>query len=287
MATMTYHRQHPAIRHLRKLWWAYVLLVFVGVLLSAPLVWLVSSSLKQEGQIFLLPPRWIPNPIRWSNYSDIFDRFDFGRYAWNSAVVTFWSTVGNVVSAALVAYGFARLRFPGRDKIFLVVLSTVMVPYHVTLIPTYVLFRELDWLDTFLPLIVPAWIGGSAFNIFLLRQFFMRLSFELDDAARVDGASIWRIFTDVILPQSKPALGVVAIFSFLTSWNDFFGPFIYLNSAEKFTLPLGLRMFQSTEGTQWHLLMAACVITAVPCVALYFVAQRYFVQGVVFTGLKG
>lgn len=287
MATIEYRKQSDAIRHLRAYWWAYLLLALVGTLLMAPLAWLVSSSLKPEGRIFTLPPEWIPNPIRWSNYADVFGRFDFGRYAWNSTVVTFWSTLGNVASAALVGFGFARLRFPGRDKLFLLVLSTVMVPYHVTLIPTYVLFRELQWLDTYLPLIVPAWIGGSAFNIFLMRQFFMRLSFELDDAARVDGASIWQIFTQIVLPQSKPALGVVAIFSFLGSWNDFFGPFIYLNSVEKYTLPLGLRMFQSTEGTQWHLLMAASVITAVPCVVLYFVAQRYFVQGVVFTGLKG
>jgi len=197
------------------------------------------------------------------------------------------ATLGQVISAAFVAFGFARLRFPGRDALFLVLIATVMIPYHVTLIPTYVLFRELDWLDSFLPLIVPAWFGGGAFYIFLLRQFFMRLSFELDDAARVDGASIWQIFIGIVLPQSKPALGVVAIFSFLAHWNDFFGPFIYLNSTDKYTLPLMLRLFQSLESTEWHLLMAASVMTAIPCIVLYFVAQRYFIQGVVFTGLKG
>ena len=287
MSTFAYKKQHSAVRHIKQFWWTYILLALVGAMLMAPLVWLVSSSLKDQGKIFILPPKWIPSPIRWGNYNTVFERFDFARFAWNSTVVTFWATLGSVVSSAIVAFGFSRLRFPGREKIFLVLLSTVMIPYHVTLIPTYVLFRELQWLDTYLPLIVPAWIGGSAFNIFLLRQFFMRLSFELDDAARLDGASIWQIFTQIVLPQSKPALGVVAIFSFLGSWNDFFGPFIYINTTDKYTLPLALRLFQSTESTQWHLLMAASVITAIPCIALYFIAQRCFVQGVVFTGLKG
>jgi multiple sugar transport system permease protein len=202
-------------------------------------------------------------------------------------VIAALNVIGVLISASIVAFGFARVRFPARDKLFMVLIATVMIPYHVTLIPTYVLFRELGWLNTFLPLTVPAWFGGGAFNIFLLRQFYMRLPLELDDAARVDGASLWRIYTDVILPQSKPAMGVIAIFTFLGTWNDFFGPFIYLNSTDKYTLPLMLRLFQSTEGTQWHLLMAASVMTAIPCIALYFVAQRYFIQGVVFTGLKG
>lgn len=276
-----------AERHIRQFWWTYLLLAGFGVLLMAPLVWLLSSSLKSEGQIFVMPPEWIPNPVRWSNYPDVFRRIPFGRGWWNSTVVTGLATLGQVVSASLVAFGFARLRFPGRDVLFIILLATVMIPYHVTLIPTYVLFRELNWLNTFLPLIVPAWFGGSAFYIFLMRQFYMRLSFELDDAARVDGAGTWRIFTDVVLPQSKPAVGVVAIFSFLAHWTDFFGPFIYLNSTEKYTLPLMLRLFQSVESTEWAMLMAASVMTAVPCVVLYFVAQRYFIQGVVFTGMKG
>jgi multiple sugar transport system permease protein len=274
-------------KHIRQFWWVYLLLALVGALLMAPLAWLLSSSLKAEGQIFMVPPEWIPNPVRWENYPDVFRRIPFGRGWWNSTVVTVGATVGQLVSASLVAFGFARLRFPGRDVLFIVLIATVMIPYHVTLIPTYVLFRELDWLDTFLPLIVPSWFGGSAFYIFLMRQFYMRLSFELDDAARVDGAGNWRIFTDVVLPQSKPALGVVAIFSFLSHWTDFFGPFIYLNSTEKYTLPLMLRLFQSVESTEWAMLMAASVMTAIPCIVLYFVAQRYFIQGVVFTGLKG
>lgn len=285
--TAGYNPRGRARKHLQQFWWVYLLLGIFGALLTAPLVWLLSSSLKAEGQIFVTPPEWIPDPVRWSNYPEVFDRVPFARGWLNSTVVTVLATLGQVVSASLVAFGFARLRFPGRDVLFIVLIATVMIPYHVTLIPTYVLFRELAWLDTFLPLIVPSWFGGSAFFIFLLRQFYMRLSFELDDAARVDGASIWRIFTDIVIPQSKPALGVVAIFSFLMHWTDFFGPFIYLNSTENYTLPLMLRLFQSVETTEWALLMAASVMTAIPPIVLYFVAQRYFIQGVVFTGVKG
>lgn len=274
-------------RHLRRYWWTYLLLALFGALLAMPLVWLLSSSLKSEGQIFVVPPEWIPSPVKWSNYPDVFRRIPFGRGWWNSTVVTTLATLGQVVSASLVAFGFARLRFPGREALFMVLIATVMIPYHVTLIPSYILFRYLGWLDSFLPLIVPSWLGGSAFLIFLMRQFYMRLSFELDDAARVDGASIWQIYTHIVLPQSKPAIGVVAIFAFLAHWNDFFGPFIYLNSTDKYTLPLMLRLFQSVESTEWAMLMAASVMTAIPCIVLYFVAQRYFIQGVVFTGLKG
>jgi ABC-type glycerol-3-phosphate transport system permease component len=264
----------------------YLLLVVGAVLMLVPLVWLVSSSLKDQGKIFLYPPQWIPNPWRWENYATVFDRVPFFRFYRNSVVVTALATAGQVISASIVAFGFARLRFPGRDALFIVLLATVMIPYHVTLIPTFVLYRELGWLDTYLPLIVPLWLGGSPFYIFLLRQFYLRLSLELDDAARVDGAGAWRIFWDVVLPQSKPALGVVAVFAFLTHWNDFFGPLIYLSTTEKYTLPLGLNLFRGVNQTSWHLLMAASVMTAIPCIALYFVAQRYFIQGIVFTGIK-
>jgi ABC-type glycerol-3-phosphate transport system permease component len=264
----------------------YLLLIVGAVVMLVPLVWLLSSSLKDEGKIFLYPPQWIPDPWRWENYDRVFERVPFWRFYRNSVFVTAMTTVGQVVSASIVAFGFARLRFPGRDVLFIVLLATVMIPYHVTLIPTFVLYRELGWLDTYLPLIVPTWLGGSPFYIFLLRQFYLRLSLELDDAARVDGAGPWRIYKDVVLPQSKPALGVVAVFAFLTHWNDFFGPLIYLSTTEKFTLPLGINYFRGVEQTQWHLLMAASVMTAIPCVVLYFVAQRYFIQGIVFTGIK-
>ncbi|HEY7034745.1 MAG TPA: carbohydrate ABC transporter permease [Thermomicrobiales bacterium] len=276
----------PAVRRVIRAFALYGILVVGAIVMLVPLVWLLSSSLKDQGKIFLYPPQWIPQPFRWENYRSVFDRVPFLRFYRNSIEVTLLATTGQVVSASIVAFGFARLRFPGRDALFLVLLATVMIPYHVTLIPTFVLYRKLGWLDTYLPLIVPTWLGGSPFYIFLLRQFYLRLSPELDDAARVDGAGVWRIYKDVVLPQSKPALGVVAVFAFLTHWNDFFGPLIYLSTTEKYTLPLGLYLFRGVEQTSWHLLMAASVMTAIPCVFLYFVAQRYFIQGIVFTGLK-
>jgi ABC-type glycerol-3-phosphate transport system permease component len=194
---------------------------------------------------------------------------------------------GQIISASLVAFGFARLRFPGRESLFLVLLSTIMIPYQVTLIPTFILFRQLGWLDTYAPLTIPYWLGGGAFYIFLLRQFYLRLPLDLDDAARIDGASTLGIYWHVILPQSKPALGVVAVFSFMSHWNDFFNPLIYLNTTEKYTLALGINLFRGYQVTQWNLLMAASVMVSLPCIILYAVAQRYFIQGIVFTGLKG
>ncbi|MCL4860089.1 MAG: carbohydrate ABC transporter permease [Caldilineaceae bacterium] len=255
--------------------------------MSVPLLWLISSSLKDQARIFIYPPQWIPDPVRWDNYSRVFEQIPFLRFYWNTIVVTGLAVVGQLLSASLVAFGFARLRFPGRDALFLILLSTIMIPYHVTLIPTFVLFRILGWLDTYAPLILPYWLGGGAFYIFLLRQFYMRLPIELDDAARIDGASTLGIYWRIILPQAMPALGVVAIFTFLNHWNDFFNPLIYLNTTEKYTLALGINLFRGYQTTQWNLLMAASVMVTAPCILLYALAQRYFIQGIVFTGLKG
>jgi multiple sugar transport system permease protein len=264
----------------------YVLLLVGAAAMATPLLWLLSSSLKDDGKIFVFPPQWIPNPWRFDNYRRVFASVPFSRFYRNSVEVTLLATIGQVVSASLVAFGFARLRFPGRDVLFLVLLATVMIPYHVTLIPTFILYRDLHWLDTYRPLIVPSWLGGSPFYIFLLRQFYLRLPLDLDDAARIDGAGAWRIYRDVVLPQSRPALGVVAVLAFLAHWNDFFGPLIYLSTTEKYTLPLGLNLFKGMNATAWNLLLAASVMAALPCVALYFIAQRYFIQGIVFTGMK-
>ena len=211
----------------------------------------------------------------------------FGLYVRNTSLITAASIVGALASSSIVAFGFARLRFPGRDALFLILLATIMIPSQVTLIPTYVMFRIVGWLDSYYPLIVPAFFGGGAFNIFLLRQFFMKLPLELDDAARIDGCSTFGIFRRILLPQSRPALGVIAIFLFMGNWNDFLAPLIYLNSPDKYTLALGLNMFRGTQYTAWHLLMAASTMTAIPCMILYFLAQRYFIQGIVFTGIKG
>ncbi|MHB0877085.1 MAG: carbohydrate ABC transporter permease [Anaerolineae bacterium] len=266
----------------------YLIVTGGAVVLLVPLLWLLSSSLKPTGRIFVFPPEWIPNPVEWRNYSRVWEAIPLLLFLRNTLTITFFSVLGTCLSASLVAFGFARVRFPHRDAIFLIVLSTMMIPGQVTLIPTYILFRVLKWIDTFLPLIVPAFFGGGAFNIFLMRQFYMRLPLELDDAARIDGCSSFGIYRRIVLPQSRPVLGVIAIFGFLGHWNDFFGPLIYLNSTNKYTLALGLNLLRTLKygTTDWGVLMAASVMISLPCMFLYFVAQRYFIQGIVFTGLK-
>lgn len=283
---ITQSRRHPWQRWGQRVL-VYGLLLTGAVVMLIPLLWLLSSSLKDSGRIFLFPPQWIPDPWRPENYQVVFEQIPFVRFYINTIVVTLLAMIGQVLAASLVAFGFARLRFPGRDVLFLVLLATIMIPYQVTLIPTFVLFRLLGWLDTYMPLILPYWLGGGAFYVFLLRQFYMRLPLELDDAARIDGASTFGIYRQVILPQAKPALGVMAVFTFLGHWNDFFNPLIYLNTTEKYTLALGINLFRGYQVTQWHLLMAASVMMTLPCILLYAFAQRYFIQGIVFTGLKG
>jgi ABC-type glycerol-3-phosphate transport system permease component len=279
-------RQRRSSRQLLKDLALYPLTLIGAAIMLIPLLWLLSSSLKSTAMIFIFPPQWIPNPVRFENFIDVFRVIPFARFTLNTVIVTGFALIGQLLTASLVAFGFARLRFPGRDLLFLVLLGTIMIPYHITLIPTFVLFRMLGWLDTWLPLIVPYWFGGGAFFIFLLRQFFMRLPLELDDAAYIDGATIFDVYWRIILPQAKPALGVVAVFSFLNHWNDFFGPLIYLNSEEKYTLAIGINLFRSFQTTEWNLLMAASVMISLPCILLYALAQRYFIQGIVFTGLK-
>ncbi len=280
--------QRRSIRHLLGRLVLYPVLIAGGIVLLIPLAWLLSSSLKERGAILVIPPQWIPNPVRWQNYPDVWRAIPFALFVRNTLTITFFSMLGTLLSASLVAYGFARIRFPYRDTIFLLVLATMMIPGQVTLIPTYILFRVLGWLDTFYPLTVPAFFGGGAFNIFLLRQFYMTIPIELDDAARIDGCGTFQILYKIIIPQARPALGIIAIFGFLGHWNDFFGPLIYLNSKDKYTLALGLNLFRHGDmGLDANLLMAGSMMSALPCIALYFAAQRYFIQGIVFTGLKG
>ena len=264
----------------------YLLVIVGAVFLSVPLAWLLSTSLKESGLIFLFPPQWIPKPIAWWNYVEIWQILPFGTFLKNTLIITGFSMLGGVLSASCVAFGFARLRFPGRDVLFMILLSMIMIPFQVTLIPQFVLFKELGWLDSFLPLIVPPFFGGSPYFVFLLRQFYMRLLLDLDDAARIDGCSSFGIYWRVVLPQSKPALGVIAIFSFMGNWNGFFLPLIYLNSMEKYPLALGLMLLRGWWTTRWHLLMAGSVLMSIPCILVYFIAQRYFIQGIVFTGVE-
>ena len=265
----------------------YVVLSFFALALALPLIWLVSTSLKTGGQTFLMPPKWIPDPIVWSNYSEAFKAVAFHEYFWNTARIVIFATIGTLLTASLAAYAFARLRFPLREPLFLLVLSTIMLPSIVTLIPTFIVFRTLGWIDTFLPLIVPLWFGGGAFNIFLFRQFFMTIPLELDEAARIDGASNFRIYWGVILPLSKPVLATIAVFAFIHNWNDFFEPLIYLQSPENWTMAIGLRGFQGLYNTEWNLMMAASTAMIAPLLVLFFFAQRYFVSGIQMSGLAG
>jgi ABC-type glycerol-3-phosphate transport system permease component len=266
-----------------------IVLIACSAVMLIPFVWLISTSLKIRGTEFIFPPQWIPRPPVWENYYTAFfaSGLPFPRFLLNTTVITLASVVGTLVSTSLAGFGFARMRFPGRNLLFILVLSTMMLPEVVTQIPSYLLFRQFGWIDTFLPLIVPAFLGWSAFSIFLFRQFFMTIPFELDEAARIDGASTRQIYLSVILPLSKPVLSTVAVFTFLDGWNSFLRPLIYLNSLENMTLAVGLRAFQGLRGTEWNLMMAAAAIMMVPVLVVFFLAQRYFIQGIVTSGFGG
>jgi multiple sugar transport system permease protein len=276
-------------RHLLYTTGMQIILVALSVVMMLPFFWLISTSLKIRGTEFAFPPIWIPRPAIWSNYATaIFDSgLPFPRFLLNTAIITFANIVGVLFSAALAGFGFARMRFPARDKLFILVLSTLMLPEIVTQIPSYLLFRSLGWIDTFLPLIVPTYLGGSAFSIFLFRQFFMTIPFELDEAARIDGASTWQIYVRLMLPLSKVVLTTVAIFTFLDNWNAFIGPLIYLNSIEKMTLAVGLLAFQGLRGTEWNLMKAAAAVMIMPVLIIFFAAQRSFIEGIVTSGFGG
>lgn len=264
----------------------YFLLITGAVMVLVPFAWTISTSLKTEKQTLDFPPTWIPNPVAWENYPTALTARPFATYYKNSIFIAVANTLGMTLSSAVVAYGFARTRFPGRDKLFVLVLITMMLPFHVLIIPRFILFKELGWLDTFLPLIVPNFFGG-AFSIFLLRQYFMTIPLDLGEAARLDGAGHFQIFWHIILPLARPALGVVAVFEFLSSWRDFFGPLIYINSSKNFTVPLGLYAFQSEYFTEWHLFMAASAVAMAVPLFVFFIAQKYFIEGVALVGGGG
>lgn len=265
----------------------YGALVAVAVVLLLPFAWMVSTSLKGNEAIFSIPPQWIPETIRWDNYAEVFERMPFLLYLRNTTVITVMTIIGTVLSSALVAYAFACLRWPGRDALFLFVIATMMLPLQVIMIPLFVLFKEFGWLNTYKPLIVPAFLGGGAFNIFLMRQFFMTIPTDLFDAARIDGASEWTIFWRIAMPLAKPALVTVALLTFMFAWNDFLGPLIYLSDQAKNTLALGLALFTGQHQTDWGVLMAASIMMMAPVVLLFFFFQRYFIKGFTMSGLKG
>lgn len=272
-------------------WWRiliWIVLVGGACIMLLPFLWLVSSSVKEELAIFRYPPQWIPDPFKFSNYVEMWTARPFLIYVRNSILLVLINEVAVLGSASLVAYGFARLDFPGRNFWFSVVIATMMLPGIVLLVPTFILFTRLQWVDTFLPLTVPAFFGGGAFNIFLLRQFFRSIPADLADAARIDGCNEFGIYSRIMLPLAKPALATIAVFVFIGVWNDFTGPLLYLSkSQEKFTVALGLATFQTEFRTRWDLLMAASTAMLLPIVVIFFFAQRFFIQGIVTTGLKG
>jgi ABC-type glycerol-3-phosphate transport system permease component len=267
-------------------WLLLALLWGVALLFLIPLLWMLSSSLKPTWQIFETPPRWLPDPPRWENYREALTTLPFGLYLRNTTVITLLTIVGHLLSCTLVAYAFARLRAPGRDTLVVVMLATLMLPYPVTMTPLYVIFHRLGWINTFLPLTVPAFLG-SPFYIFLLRQFFLTIPRDFEDAARIDGANIVQILAWVIVPMVAPALATVTLFTFQASWNDFLAPLIYLQRPDLYTVTLGLQFFRSTYTTNWAYLMAASLATMLPVIAVFFAAQRYFLAGISLAGIKG
>lgn len=263
-----------------------VLLLLLGaVLFIFPFLWMISTSLKTPQEIIAIPPVWIPEKLQWENYRVALSYFPFVRYLLNTLYLVGMNMLGTVLSSALVGYAFARLRWPGRDVWFKVLLATMMLPATVTMVPQFILFKNFGWLNTYLPLIVPAF-AGSATNIFLLRQFFRTIPSSLSECARLDGCNELRIFWQIVLPLCKPALATVAIFTFMFTWNDFMGPLLYINDKMRYTLSYGLRTFQIQSDSKWHLTMAASAVVALPSLVLFFSCQKYFIEGITLTGLK-
>lgn len=264
----------------------HAVLILLGISFVFPLFWMISTSVKPSFEQMVWPPVWIPHPFQWSNYPSAMKFEPFLHYIFNTLYYCIAAVIGTVLSCSLVAYGFARIEFPERGFLFFLMLATMMLPFQVTMIPLFVLFKNIGWVGSFKPLIIPCFFG-NAFQIFLLRQFFMTIPRSLSEAAYMDGASEFKIFYRIILPLAKPALATVALFQFMYCWNDFLGPIIYLNNSSLYTISLGLQQYVSSYGTQWGLLMAASTVATLPLIILYFLTQRTFIEGISVTGLKG
>ncbi|MHA6480853.1 carbohydrate ABC transporter permease [Paenibacillus sp. strain BS8-2] len=265
----------------------YLLLSVVTAIMLVPFFWMVTTSLKDQTKIFLFPPQWLPSPIEWGNYVEVFTRQPFHLYLFNSAYIGVIVTLGTCVFASLAGYAFAKLKFPYKNAIFLVLLSSMMIPTEVTAIPLFQWMSKLGLVNTHFPLIVPPMLGAyGMFGVFLLRQFFITVPSDLDEAAKIDGCTPWTTFWRIMFPLCAPALSTLCIFVFLHSWNEFFEPLIYLSSSDLYTLPLALSLFTDQSGTEWHLLMAASVIATLPLLIVFFFAQKRFIEGVAMTGIK-
>lgn len=264
----------------------YLILTIGGIAFSVPFYWMVMSSLKPIDEIFTFPIQWWPKVPQWQNYVDAFTFLPFGSYLWNSAKITVLNIIGTLFSCTLAAYGFARLQFKGRNVLFMLILGTMMLPAQVSIIPLFVMFSRMRWINTYYPLIVPSFFGNALY-IFMMRQYFTTIPVELEEAARIDGCGYLRTFLTIFLPLCKPVLVTVTLFTFMGVWNDFFNPLLYINSPHLNTVALGLAQYQSEFGSYWHLMMASSVVAILPCLLIFFFFQRYFVEGIAATGLKG
>jgi len=279
------HESGPSMGFSEQLF-TYALMLAGTVVLLIPFAWMLATSVKPLDEVYTYPIIWIPSRLVLENYLDVFQNVPFGRYLWNSTVLSVLGIIGNILGSSLAAFSFARLRFPGRTVFFVMMLSTMMVPVWVTMVPTFILFSRLKWLDTYLPILVPAFFAVPFFT-FLLRQFFLGIPLEMEEAARIDGCSSLGVFLRIFLPLSVPALTTVAIFSFFFHWNDLLGPLIYLRTQLKFPVALGISSFQSEQYANFALMMAAATMALLPMLVVFFFAQRLFIQGVVITGVKG
>lgn len=265
----------------------YIALLAGAFVCLMPLYWMVRSSLMKMSQIFMIDPVvWWPNPIQWSNYPEAMNELPFNIYFKNTIMITVFNVLGTVLSASICAFSFARLKWKGKNIVFACVISSMMLPFAVTLIPTFIGWQRLGLYGSFAPLMAPAWFGGGAFNIFLLRQFYMSLPKDLDEATLVDGGSYFRIWWQIIMPLSRPALVTVTLFTFLNNWNDFFGPLIYLTSEKNYTVGLGLQLFKGMYNARWDYLMAASTVVLAPALVVFLIGQKYFIEGIALTGVK-
>ena len=267
----------------------YGLMILLSLIFAGPLIWMISTSLKTDPQVFTVPPVWIPNPVRLLNYPEALTGRPFGLFTFNTLRYALTSVVGVLISCTLVAYGFSRIRWTGRDVVFIICISTMMIPFQVRMIPLYLIFKNLGWLNSYKPLVVPTFFGLNAYYIFLLRQFFLSIPQELSDAARVDGCSELNILLRIILPLAKPSLAVIALLQFMAAWDNFLGPLIYLNEESLYPIALGLRTFRGAyyDELTWPYMMAASTATIAPIIFLFFFVQRTFVEGISISGIKG
>ncbi|WP_228485561.1 carbohydrate ABC transporter permease [Thermaerobacillus caldiproteolyticus] len=283
---MTFTLTNPQRKKIQA-FFVYLFLIIASAATVLPLLWMISTSLKSGDIIFQIPPKWLPDSFYWENYRRAVTDIPFFLYLKNTVIITGCRVFAEVFISALVAYGFARFDFPGRNIWFIILLSTIMLPGEITMIPVFMMFEKLGWINTFKPLVVPAFFGGQAVFVFLLRQFFLTIPRELEEAALIDGATRFQIFYKIFLPLSKPALITIGLFSFQGSWNDLLGPLMYLNDSNKFTLQLGLAMFNGMTKVEWGPLMAASILVLLPTLLLFFAMQKYFVEGISVTGIKG